>query len=300
MNYQFITGVDRESYDAFASSHPLSTLLQSYKWSEIKQNWDSVHTAVLDEQGKIVGTALMLIKRLPGGFSMVYIPRGPLMDYSNQELLEFYVNSLKQEAKKHRALFIKLDPPVHLNDYASADYNKNWYSEAKRVIAALEKAGCIHQGYTVMIEESIQPRFQSVVYSAEDFDAGLPKHTKRLIKDADKRNVKIIHGGKELLDDFSRLVSLTEERKGVALRSKDYFELLLDTYGDDAVIFLAVCDVHQLLKDAREKMEQLEAEKTATPENAKKKLRRIEDQINSTAKSVKEFQSMVDQGIEEG
>lgn len=300
MKYQFTADADSKSYDAFVSTHPLSTLLQSYKWSNIKQNWGSVHTAVLDEQGNMAGAALMLIKRLPGGFSMCYIPRGPIMDYHNQELVKFYMDELKKEAKKHKALFIKMDPPVHLNDYASADYNQNWYPEAKEVISNLEKAGCIHQGYTVMIEESIQPRFQSVVYDQENFDDTLPKHTKRLIKDADKRNVQIIHGHKELLDDFSRLVQLTEERKGVALRNRDYFELLLDTYGEDAVIFLAVCDVHQLLKDAKAKMTQLEAEKAATPENAKKKLRRIEDQINSTAKSVKEFQEMADQGIEEG
>ena len=52
----------------------------------------------------------------------------------------------------------------------------------------------------------------------------MSKHTKRLIKDANRRNVQIIHGQTELLDEFSRLVELTESRKGVALRDKSYFK----------------------------------------------------------------------------
>lgn len=37
----------------------------------------------------------------------------------------------------------------------------------------------------------------------KNIEETLPKHTKRLIKDADRRNVQIIHGQGELLDEFS-------------------------------------------------------------------------------------------------
>ena len=47
---------------------------------------------------------------------------------------------------------------------------------------------------------------------------------KRLIKDADKRNVRMICGNAELVDEFSRLVELTEERKHISLRNKEYFK----------------------------------------------------------------------------
>ena len=77
----------------------------------------------------------------------------------------------------------------------------------------------------------------------------MSKHTKRLIKDADRRNVQIIHGQGELLDEFSRLVELTESRKGVALRDKEYFKTLLENYPEGSVIFLATCNVYQLDKE---------------------------------------------------
>lgn len=67
----------------------------------------------------------------------------------------------------------------------------------------------------------------------------MPKHTKRLIKDAERRNVQIIHGQGELLDEFSQLVELTESRKGVALRDKEYFKTLLENYSEGSVIFFS-------------------------------------------------------------
>ena len=135
----------------------------------------------------------------------------------------------------------------------------------------------------------MQPRFQSNVYSYENIDETLPKHTKRLIKDADRRNVQIIHGQGEWLDEFSRLVELTESRKGVALRDKGYFKTLLENYPEGGVIFLATCNVYKLNEDAKIKKGKLEKEIAQTCENAKKKLHCLEDQLRSVDKDIKEF-----------
>lgn len=168
------------------------------------------------------------------------------------------------------------------------------------LVENFRKAGCIHQGFTMMIEDSIQPRFQSVVYRTDDLDGSLPKHTKRLIKDADKRHVQIIHGGRELLDEFSRLVELTEKRKGVALRNREYFDHLLEVYKDDAVIFLAKCNLRQLHDEASAKINALEKELEETPVNAKKKKNRLNDQLNSARKSLAEYEQMIKDGMPEG
>lgn len=299
-NYRFITGLDQDRYDGFVRNHPYNNLLQSWNWAKVKSNWDHLYTAVEDENGDLVAAGLLLIKQLPAGLAMGYMPRGPILDYKNAELLKFYMDSLKKEAKKHHILFIKMDPAIHINDYISSEKNDNRYPDTDLYLKNFEEAGCQHQGYTVMIEESIQPRFQSVVYKTEDLDGSLPKHTRRLIKDADKRNVQIVHGGKELLDEFSRLVELTEERKGVALRNREYFSHLLDVYGDDAVIFLARCNLKQLHEEAAEKITDLEKELAATPENAKKKKNRLNDQLNSARKSLKEYEEMIAEGMPEG
>lgn len=63
-----------------------------------------------------------------------------------------------------------------------------------------------------------------------------------------------------MLDEFSRLVELTESRKGVVLRDKEYFKTLLENCPEGSVIFLATCNVYQLDKEAKEKKVQREKE----------------------------------------
>ncbi len=291
--YTFTTHIQKEEYDAFVTSNEYCNLLQSYNWASIKNNWDHIYTGIRDEKGNLVAAGLVLIKNLPLKFSMFYLPRGPILDYKNKRLLTYYFEELKKIAKKRHCLFIKFDPAIHINDYASKDYNTNYYPETNEYLEIFKSIGAIHHGFTMNIADTVQPRFQSNVYPVEDWKTNLPKHTKRLIKDADKRQVEIVHGGVELVDEFSRLVALTEERKQVALRNKEYFSLLMNTYPEDGVIFLAQCNVYRLAKQAHDKEEQLQKELENCPENAKKKRRRLEDQLRSAQKDMKEFDEVL-------
>ena len=212
------------------------------------------------KNNELVATGLVLIKRLPLSFCMYYLPRGPIMDYKDKELVQYYFDQLKKLAKKDHCIFIKFDPTIHVNDYDSKSYNINRYKETETYLDIFKSCKAIHKGYTMHIADTVQPRFQSNVYSYENIEETLPKHTKRLIKDANRRNVQIIHGHLELLDDFSRLVELTESRKGVALRDKEYFKTLLENYPEGGVIFLATCNVYKLNEDAKTKKVQLEKE----------------------------------------
>ena len=48
------------------------------------------------QEDQLVAVASILIQPLPLGFSMLYIPRGPIMDYQNKELVSFVIQSLKR------------------------------------------------------------------------------------------------------------------------------------------------------------------------------------------------------------
>lgn len=183
--YRFTADVAQKDFDAFASQHPLSNLLQSYNWAKIKSNWDSLHTGVYKD-GKLVATALVLIKHLPAGFTMFYIPRGPIMDYHNSELVNFYIDALRQEGKKHRALFIKMDPGIEIGKYPSSDRERPRNGN-EHLTDTLEKAGAVHQGFTMTLDESIQARFSSILDRPDDVLQAMPKKTRKLIKEAEKR-----------------------------------------------------------------------------------------------------------------
>ena len=295
MSYLFFKNINQEEFDEFVKNHEYCNLLQSYNWAKVKKNWDHMYTGVYKDN-ELVATGLVLIKRLPLSFCMYYLPRGPIMDYKDKELVQYYFDQLKKLAQKDHCIFIKFDPAIHVNDYDSKSYNTNRYKETELYLDTFKSCNAIHLGYTTSIADTVQPRFQSNVYSYENIDETLPKHTKRLIKDADRRNVQIIHGQGEWLDEFSRLVELTESRKGVPLRDKGYFKTLLENYPEGGVIFLATCNVscnvYKLNEDAKIKKGKLEKEIAQTCGNAKKKLHCLEDQLRSVDKDIKEFKEI--------
>ena len=99
MTYIFHTDTNPEMMDAFVMSSQQNTLFQCSKWAQIKDNWDHCFYSV-SEDGKIVASAMALIRSMPLGRTLMYIPRGPVMDYDNDELVTFMFDHIKKEAKK--------------------------------------------------------------------------------------------------------------------------------------------------------------------------------------------------------
>ena len=93
--YRFTLDIQKEEYDHFVKNHQLCNLLQSYDWAKVKSNWGHLYTAVYDDD-KLVACALVLIRELPLKMTMFYLPKGPILDYENKELLSFYFQELKK------------------------------------------------------------------------------------------------------------------------------------------------------------------------------------------------------------
>ena len=291
--YRFVEQVDPKEHDAFIAAHPLCNLLQTSDWAKVKDNWD--HAIVGVRAGEqLVASALVLIKQLPLHFTMMYVPRGPVMDYHNKELTVVFLQGLQRWAKRYHCLFIKMDPGIHYRDYLIEEQETaEVHAGMKEILENLRAAGAIHQEFTTYIKESIQPRYQANVYACEDFDASLPRHTRRLIKDALKRNVEAVRVGEERLDEFADVVALTEKRKHVSLRNREYFHQLMEIYQEDCYLFLAEVDVRAMLEGLYEQRRENDAQLAQLKEGAPKKKRRLEDIQRSLARDIAEFEEIV-------
>ena len=61
-------------WDVFLARHPEAHILQTREWGELKSRFGwQAHPVIESEAG-----ALVLLRRLPLGLSLAYIPRGPL------------------------------------------------------------------------------------------------------------------------------------------------------------------------------------------------------------------------------
>ena len=251
--YTYKVGIPAKEHDAYLSKHPQANLLQSSNWAIIKDNWKNKRIGFYQDE-TLVAVASILIRPLPLGLTMYYIPRGPVMDYQDADLVTFVLGSLKKEAKKDKALFIKCDPLLHLQaSLIGQETEEN--QQTLQALENLQAAGAKWSGPTENLDDTIQPRFHANIYKEYFSEEQLSKSTKQAIRTARNKGIEMVFGGKELLQDFSSLMKKTEDRKNINLRGKDYYEKLLDTYGDQAYITLSRLNLPQRLDQLEKALE---------------------------------------------
>lgn len=236
-----ITSPDERKFEAFMEEQGVA--LQSVHWAAVKNNWERRLFALENSQGTIVAGAMVLVKPLPMGYSMYYIPRGPIAAGQNQELMIELLNAIRQESRKDKCIFIKFDPYILDHRFMLKEGRPEGHNQ-KAVDRFEKETGAIHKGYTMSIAETVQPRTNMGVDVTDDFTARYARNTRRAIKKAAKENLSAeihtasdIRSNPEILDIFSELMHCTEDRKGVKLRDREYFQRIIDSF-DGAIISL--------------------------------------------------------------
>ena len=95
---KFIDNIDIDYYTDFILQNDYCTIFQSPEWTQIKDNWDSKRVGIVDNNNNLLATAQILIRK-----GMWYLPRGPLLNYDDVELLNFFLKNLVNNAKENKA-----------------------------------------------------------------------------------------------------------------------------------------------------------------------------------------------------
>ena len=297
--YSYKIGITAEEHDEFVKTSPQTNLLQSSDWAKIKDNWGNERLGVYQDH-KLVAVASILIQPLPLGFTMLYIPRGPIMDYQNSELVAFMLQSIKTYAKSKRAVFAKFDPSLFLRKGLIGQETSD-QEATLAIIQSLKECGVEWVGRTEDMGETIQPRFQANIYKEYFTEDQLSKSTKQAIRTARNKGVEVIFGGTELLDEFAALMKKTEARKGIHLRGRDYYEKLLTTYAGQSYITLSRINLAQRLASLKEQLEKNQAEasrfnektKPGKIDNNRQEKERLEEEIQFLHQELKAGQEIV-------
>ena len=297
--YTYKIGITAEEHDEFVKTSSQTNLLQSSDWAKIKDNWGNERLGVYQDH-KLVAVASILIQPLPLGFTMLYIPRGPIMDYQNSELVAFMLQSIKTYAKSKRAVFAKFDPSLFLRKGLIGQEVRD-QETTLAIIQSLKECGAEWVGRTEDMGETIQPRFQANIYKEYFTEDQLSKSTKQAIRTARNKGVEVIFGGTELLDEFAALMKKTEARKGIHLRGRDYYEKLLTTYAGQSYITLSRINLAQRLASLKEQLEKNQAEasrfnektKPGKIDNNRQEKERLEEEIQFLHQELKAGQEIV-------
>jgi peptidoglycan pentaglycine glycine transferase (the first glycine) len=217
---------DRSRWNEAVAQLPRSHVLQSFEWGEFKAKYGWKPTRLLFEGGSQVrAVASVLCRQLPRfPLRVMYVPKGPLLDYSDDQLLSHVLASLEELARAQRAIFIKMDPDVCL--------------EEGKVIEALRNRGWCPSCEQIQFRNTILIDLQQ---SEDGLLASMKAKTRYNIRLAARREVTVRVGGPDDLPLFYEMYAQTSRRDDFIIRPFAYYG---DAWGafveaDLARLFLA-------------------------------------------------------------
>jgi peptidoglycan pentaglycine glycine transferase (the first glycine) len=202
MPFHFIA--DPTEWNTALATLPTRHVLQAWEWGQFKSRWGwSPRYLLYEESGQTRGTALILRRTVGRFLNILYIPKGPALDYSDAALADRVLGELVRIAKQDRSIFIKIDPDLAASD-RSILLDRGWRSSREQ----------IQFRNTVLID---------LAPSEDQLLAAMKPKTRYNIRLAQKKGVIIREG---TLNDLELLYSMyaeTSQRDGFLIRPLDYY-----------------------------------------------------------------------------
>lgn len=199
-------------------------LLQSYGWGEFKTGfgWRPHRVRIASADGG-VAAAQVLIRSWPWG-SMAYVPRGPLGDPRDDEVLDSLLSALHEVARQERAIWLRLEP--------DAEAASGW------------RDALIRRGFQE-VEATIQPRSTLTVDlrgDEEEILARMKAKTRYNIRLSERRGVRAREGGEADLPHFHRLLVETSRRDGFFIRELAYYRAAWEAFAPSGRCLLVMAE----------------------------------------------------------
>lgn len=215
----------RDTWNDFVGNFPTGSILQSWEWGEIKRGaWQPIRLVIYDDT-EIVAGASILKRKLPiPGKSLFYAPRGPLVDFKDQKVVDALLLAISLEAEKHGAVALKIDPEVE---------------EGEEIEKILKGRGFIKK------KKQIQPRttfYLDLTMDLNDLLMTFEEKTRYNIRLSEKKGVLIeADNSNEGIETFYNMYRETSGRDGFMIHPLSYYKKIKDVMIDSGLgnLFLA-------------------------------------------------------------
>ncbi len=244
------TQISPAQWNSAIAGLPGTHVLQTWEWGKVKSQfgWQPNFMAWYRENDQyslsinhlpephghkqLVGAALTLRRTIRiGGFSnrmgVIYIPKGPMLDWQDAALRSKVLEDLKGYAIKHSAIFVKIDPDLEVGRGVPGTPGSMENLLAKTLVDELRQDGWLFS------DEQIQ--FRNTVYidlelSEEDLLAAMKQKTRYNINLAKRKGVTIRVGKPEDIDGLIHMYAETSVRDGFVIRNESYYREVWNTF----------------------------------------------------------------------
>jgi peptidoglycan pentaglycine glycine transferase (the first glycine) len=189
---------------------PTAHFLQTWEWGALKSRYGWQPTRYLWRDRQSSAAASVLVRRLGRWPSAVmYVPKGPLLDYGDSALLEQVSACLEATARRERALFVKIDPEIQIDT-----------AGGEAVVATLRRRGWRLSSEQVQFRSTV---LLDLTHSPDELMAAMKSKWRYNTRLAVRKGVTVRQG---TLDDLSLLYDMyveTSIRDGFVIRPEGYY-----------------------------------------------------------------------------
>ncbi len=175
----------------------------------------------------MVLTQVIKFKGIHTPFRVMYLPRGPLLDWRDKNLVTEILDDLKAEAREKRAVWLKIDPEAVIGfgpggmPAADDDRSSPWLPEM------LRQSQWVYSSSQVQFKNSVWIDLRKPL---DELFAALKQKTRYNIRLAEKRGVKVREGTAADFEQLYQLYAVTSQRDGFLIRPREYYLQLWENY----------------------------------------------------------------------
>jgi lipid II:glycine glycyltransferase (peptidoglycan interpeptide bridge formation enzyme) len=229
---------------------PGAHVLQTWEWGKVKSQfgWQPIYLLWFGENDQYkltinqpydggmkalpAAAALALQRNINlGGFSrrigIIYVPKGPLLDWSNYSLRQRVLQDLKQLGQKNSAIFIKIDPDVEVGIGIPGAGDSFENPNGNEVRNSLHADGWQFSDEQVQFKNTV---LIDLNMSEENLLANMKQKTRYNINLAIRKGVNIHSGKLADLNQLYRMYAETSIRDGFVIRNESYYQEVWTTF----------------------------------------------------------------------
>lgn len=222
----FREGRSPQEWDETLRGLPGAHALQSWAWGRFKSRWGwSMRPLLLQlnetDPEPAWAAALILKRQLPRlPFSILYVPKGPLLDYNDRRLRRVVLAQLESVARQERVILIKIDPDV-VHSWGLEEQRPSPIGAA--FVRDLQNRGWRYSNEQVQFRNTVTLDLERPL---DDILAAMKQKTRYNIRLAERKGVTVRPGTPA---DFAAIVQMY-----IATAARDHFTVRPAAYYLDA------------------------------------------------------------------
>ncbi len=223
-------------WDHLIAGLPNAHLLQTWEWGQVKAqvDWKAKPCVWRDDQAQICAAALILERELRlGGFSahlkVLYIPRGPLLDWKNVSLRTRVFTDVETYARRSGAMFLKMDPEIALGWGEPGTPTEQNEPLGNQIETELAQRGWRFSPEQIQFRNTVLLDLNG---TEDDWLARMKQKTRYNLRLAQRKGVNVRRGATSDFDLLYRMYAETSVRDGFVIRPQSYYEKVWRSFMD--------------------------------------------------------------------